>query len=251
MVFGDADNFKVLKAVQIIVEEGIAEPILLGKKAVIAELIETHKLDLGDIPVIDPREEDAKRKEFAEIFYQKRQRKGVTLTDARKFMRDRNYYGPMMVATGQADAYVAGLTKSYPSAIRPALQAIGRQDDTHIVAGMHIVKSKKGTFFFADTTVNKSPSAEDLVAITKLVYESVSSFKIKPRIALLSYSNFGSNIDQETKSVREAVAILQKEHPNMIVDGDVQANVAMRPDLLKDNYGFSKLTKNNGANATR
>jgi len=163
-------------------------------------------------------------------------------------MIQRNYYGSMMVEAGEADAFVSGLTRSYPTAIRPGLQSIGKEDGTHIVAGMHIVKSKKGTFFFADTTVNKKPTADDLVAITRLVYNSVSSFKIKPRIALLSYSNFGSNIDEETKPVIEATKRLQKEFPGMIVDGDVQANVAIRPDILKENYPFSPLAKHKGAN---
>ncbi len=248
VIFGDADNFKVLKAAQIIQEEGIAIPILLGNKRRIAELIAAHNLDLGDAQVIDSREEDEKRSEFAQLFYEKRKRKGITLADAEKLMRDRNYYGSMMVQTGGGDAFVAGLTKSYPTAIRPALQAIGRQKDTHLVAGMHIVKSKKGTFFFADTTVNKTPTAKDLIAISKLVYDSVSSFKIKPRIALLSYSNFGSNIDKETEAVRDATRILQKTYPDMIVDGDIQANVAIRLDILKENYPFSLLAKNGGAN---
>lgn len=248
VVFGDADNIKVLKAVEIIQEEGIAIPILLGKKQRIAELIIQHNLDLGEARIIDPKEEQEKRSEFAKLFHEKRKRKGVTLSDAEKLMRDRNYYGPMMVQTGGADAYVAGLTKSYPTAIRPALQAIGRQKDTHLVAGMHIVKSKKGNFFFADTTVNKTPTAEDLVAISKLVYDSVSSFKIKPKLALLSYSNFGSNIDEETRPVIEATRILQETYPNMVVDGDVQANIAIRPDILEENYSFSPLTTQGGAN---
>lgn len=248
VVFGDGDDFKVLKAVQIVVEEGIAIPILLGNKAIIAELAETHKLDLGNAQIIDPKEEKGQRHEFAKLFHDKRKRKGVSFSDAKKLMRDRNYFGSMMVDTGKADAFVSGLTKSYPTAIRPALQAIGKQEGTHVVAGMHIIKSKKGTFFFADTTVNKTPSKEDLVAISKLVYASVSSFKIKPRIALLSYSNFGSNIDHETRAVIDATAILQEKHPEMIVDGDIQANVAMRPDILKENYPFSPLTKHGGAN---
>ncbi|MCL4105827.1 UNVERIFIED_CONTAM: hypothetical protein GTU68_012465 [Idotea baltica] len=248
VVFGDADSFKILKAAQIVKDDGIAIPILLGSKAKIAELIETHNLDLGDTQIIDPKEEDAQREVFTKTFYEKRKRKGVTYYDAQKLMRERNYFGPMMVDAGMADAFISGITKSYPTAIRPALQTIGREEGTNVVAGMHIVRSRKGTYFFADTTVNKTPSAEDLVSISKLVHTAVSSFRIKPRIALLSYSNFGSNIDEETASVIKATKMLHEQYPDMIVDGDIQANVAMRPDILKENYPFSPLTKHGGAN---
>jgi len=248
VVFGEADKFKILKAAQIVKDEGIAVPILLGNKARIAELIETHNLDLGDTQIIDPKEEDQQRENYANNLYQKRKRKGITLYDAKKLMRDRNYFGSMMVESGVADAFISGITKSYPTAIRPALQTIGRQEGTHVVAGMHIVRSRKGTYFFADTTVNKTPNAEDLVAISRLVHRIVSSFNIKPRIALLSYSNFGSNIDGETQAVIDATRMLHEQHPEMIVDGDIQANVAMRSDILKENYPFSPLTKHGGAN---
>lgn len=249
VVFGDADNLQVLKAAQILNDEGIAIPILLGDRELIAGLIETYKLDLGDISIINPLEEGEKSKEYGAAFYEKRKRKGVTLYDGIKLMRERNYFGAMMVEMGAADAFVSGLTKNYPVSIRPALQAIGRDPSTHIVAGMHIIRTKRGPFFFADTTVNKTPSSEDLVAITKLVHDAVKRFNIKPKIAMLSYSNFGSNVDEETSKVIEATRILQDRYPSMVVDGDVQANVALRPDILKDNYPFSALSKAGGANA--
>jgi len=147
---------------------------------------------LGDISIIDPLEEEAKRNAFADIFFMKRQRKGITLHEARKLMRERNYYAPMMVEMGEADAMISGLTKNYPTSIKPALQILGKEDDTKNVAGMYIMLSKKGPLFFSDTTVNRYPSAEDLVDITYSTYKAVKKFNIEPRIALLSYSNFGS-----------------------------------------------------------
>jgi malate dehydrogenase (oxaloacetate-decarboxylating)(NADP+) len=172
----------------------------------------------------------------------------MTLHDAVKLMRERNYFGAMMVETGVADALVSGLTKNYPTSIKPALQAIGRPTGGGILAGMHIVKTKRGPFFFADTTINKKPSAEDLVAIAEMVESAVRFFNHSPRIAMLSYSNFGSNIDETTSVVIEATAILRRKHPDWILDGDIQANVAVRPDILEENYDFSILAKTGGAN---
>lgn len=248
VVFGDADTFKVLKAAQILREEGIAKPILLGNVDTIKELIEEHNLDLGDSPIIDPMKERATRIEYGKVLFEKRQRKGITLHDARKLMRERTYFGTMMVENGEADAFVSGITKNYPNALRPALHVIGRAPDTPVVAGMHIVRTKRGPFFFADTTVNKTPDAKDLAAIAKMVHDAVEQFNIEPRIAMLSYSNFGSNIDDETKRVIEATRILREEYPEMIVDGDIQANVAVSPAILNNNYNFSPLAGKKGAN---
>jgi malate dehydrogenase (oxaloacetate-decarboxylating)(NADP+) len=248
VVFGEADTYKVLKAAQILNDERIAIPVLLGNKKRIAELIEENFLDLEGVDIIDPLEEDIQRDIFGKLFHDKRKRKGTTLHDAVKLMRDRNYFGPMMVATGVADAYVSGLTKNYPSSIRPALQAIGRRDGASLVCGMHIVRTKRGPFFFADTTVNKNPSTEDLVAIAKLVAEAVKLFNHTPRIAMLSYSNFGSNVDVDTQRIIDATQILQREMPDLVVEGDVQANVAVREDILHENYNFSMLAKHGVAN---
>lgn len=248
VVFGEADNYKVLKAAQILSDEGIAQPILLGNKKKIADLIEEGKLDLSDAQIIDPMQEDIQRDVFGKMFFEKRKRKGVTLYDSVKLMGIRSYFGAMMVESGVADAFISGLTKNYPTALRPALQAIGRQKGTPIVAGMHIVKTKKGPFFFADTTVNKNPTAQELANIARLVATAVRFFNLKPRIAMLSYSNFGSNIDEETRKVIEATQILQKENPELIVDGDVQANVAVREDILRENYSFSTLAQQGTAN---
>jgi malate dehydrogenase (oxaloacetate-decarboxylating)(NADP+) len=248
VVFAEADTYKILKAAQILKDEGICIPILLGSRKKIESILTDNNLDLAGISIIDPWQEDEQREIFGTLFNEKRKRKGMTQHDAVKLMRERNYYGAMMVETGAADALVSGLTKNYPTSIKPALQAIGRREGAGILAGMHIIKTKRGPFFFADTTINKKPTAQDLVEIAKLVESAVRFFNHTPRIAMLSYSNFGSNIDEETSVVIEATAILRKENPHWILDGDIQANVAMRPDILEENYNFSVLAKTGGAN---
>ncbi|HRS38371.1 MAG TPA: NADP-dependent malic enzyme, partial [Bacteroidia bacterium] len=218
VVFAEADNYKILKAAQIVRDEGIAKPILLGNQERIRALLEENKLDLGDTPIIDPRREEEKRHEFGEIFFRKRKRRGFTLYEAKKIMNERNYYGAMMVETGEADALISGLTRKYSDTIRPALQIIGTQEDVKKVAGMYIMMTKKGPFFFADTTINVDPTAEDLAEITVLTAWAVQQFNVKPRIALLSFSNFGAHDDPHAKKVRDAVAILHQKYPGMLVD---------------------------------
>ncbi len=247
IVFTEADNYKILKAAQIVRDEGIAKPILLGNKEKIARLIQENNLDLGDTPVIDPRQEDEKRIAFGDLFFRKRKRRGFTLYEAKKIMNERNYYGAMMVETGEADAMISGLTRKYGDTIRPALQIIGTQDSVKKVAGMYIMVTKKGPVFFADTTVNVNPTAEDLAEITVLTAWGVQQFNIKPRIALLSFSNFGSSNDPAAQKVRDAVAILQQKYPGMMVDGELQANFALNQSLLSDNFPFCELAKE-GAN---
>jgi malate dehydrogenase (oxaloacetate-decarboxylating)(NADP+) len=248
VVFSDADTFKILKAAQILNDEKIAIPILLGRKSKINALIEEHGLDLKDIQIIEPMEEEGKRQSFAEILHAKRSRKGLTEYDCFKLMRDRNFYGAMMVQTGEADAFISGLTKNYPTAMRPALQVIGVRPEAGLVAGMHIVKTNKGTYFFADTTVNKAPTADQLVTITLMVADAIRLFNVRPKIAMLSYSNFGSNPDDHTNPVSEATRILHELHPELEVDGDVQFNVALRRDILEENYKFSPLAHGEPAN---
>ncbi|MEI6816122.1 MAG: NADP-dependent malic enzyme [Bacteroidota bacterium] len=247
VVFAEADNYKILKAAQLVREEGIAKPILLGNIKKIKELIKENSLDLGDTPIIDPREETEKKSQFGELFFQKRKRRGYNLYEARKAMTERNHYGCMMVETGEADALISGLTRKYTDVIRPALRIIGVQDEVRKVAGMYIMITKKGPFFFADTTINVNPTVEDLVDITVLTAKAVKNYNIKPRIALLSFSNFGSTDDASAMKVRDAVAILQTKYPGMIVDGEMQANFALNPQLMKDNFPFSELAKE-GAN---
>ncbi len=247
IVFTEADNYKILKAAQIVRDEGIAKPILLGNKSKIERLIAENSLELGDTPIIDPRQEDEKRASFGDIFFRKRKRRGFTLYEAKKIMNERNYYGAMMVETGEADAMISGLTRKYKDTIRPALQIIGTQDSVKKVAGMYIMVTKKGPIFFADTTVNVNPTSEDLAEITVLTAWAVQQFNVKPRIALLSYSNFGSSDEPEARKVRDAVAILHQKYPGMMVDGELQANFALNPSLLSDNFPFCEFSKD-GAN---
>lgn len=249
VVFAEADNYKILKAARIVRDEGIAKPILLGNIKRIRAIMQENNLDLDDVPIIDSHDDemDSKRNEFAEIFFEQRKRKGVTLYTAKKLMRERNYFGSMMVRVGEADALISGLTRNYAQTIKPALQIIGTETGIKKVAGMYIILSKRGPIFFADTTVNVCPTTDELVEITLLAAKAVQQFNIKPRVALLSYSNFGSSAGEEPARVSAAVEKLKANYPGMIVDGEIQANFAFNTDMLKDNYPFSELI-NGGAN---
>lgn len=241
VVFAEADNYKILKAAQIVRDEGIAMPILLGNKERIKQIMLDHELELDGVPIVNPLEEKNTCNQYAEYLYKKRQRRGITLFEAEKLMRDRNYYGATMVQFGKADALISGLTKDYASTIKPALQVIGIEEGVNRVAGMYMMLTKKGPVFFGDTTVNENPTVDELVDITALLDRSVKKFNIQPRVAMLSYSNFGSNDGIVPEKVRQAVKILHEKHPEIVVDGEMQANFAMNPDLLKDNYPFSTL----------
>jgi len=243
VVFAEADHYKILKAAQIVKDEGIAKPILLGSVDKIKRLLKENNIQLGDLPIIDPRSkaQQKTRNGFGDILFEKRGRRGLTLYEARKLMQERNYFGSMMVETGAADALISGLTRKYPDTIRPALHVIGVEEGLGRIAGMYIIFTKKGTFFLADTTVNINPSAQDLVDITVLTAKTVKQFNIQPRIAMLSYSNFGSAEGEEVSKVREAVAILHEQYPGMIVDGEIQANFALNNRLLNEQFPFSEL----------
>jgi malate dehydrogenase (oxaloacetate-decarboxylating)(NADP+) len=241
VVFAEADNYKILKAAQIVKDDNIAIPILLGNKEIIQQIIAENALDLEGVQIIEPALEPARMKKYAESLYMKRQRRGVTLFEANKLLRDRNYFGASMVEFGEADAMISGLTKNYVSTIKPALQVIGTEKGVNRVAGMYMMMTEKGPVFFGDTTVNVDPTAQELVDLTLLLEKSVSKFNIQPRIALLSYSNFGSNEGTVPEKVREAVKILHEKHPTVMVDGDMQGNFAINNDLLKENFPFSRL----------
>ena len=245
VVFAEADHYKILRAAQIVKEEGIAEPILLGSRKKIGALIEEYAMEIGEITVIDPRSESEteRRMAFADLLYEKRKRKGFTLPEAQKIMRERNYFGAAMVETGQADALISGLTRNYPDTIRPALQVIGKDQTKNRLAGMYILITKKGPLFLADTTINYNPTAEELVEITLLTAAAIERFKLKPRIALLSYSNFGSAQGEDARKVREAARILHENHPDIVVDGEVQANFALNKNLTKEIFPFSYLAQ--------
>jgi malate dehydrogenase (oxaloacetate-decarboxylating)(NADP+) len=246
VVFAEADHPKVLKAAQIVRDEGIAKPVLLGRRSVISEMAEIYQLDLEGMKIINPRADELsdKRKEYGQIFFEKRKRKGFTLPEAEKIMRERNYYGSMMVDKGEADAFISGLSRNYPDTLRPALRTIGKADEVDSIVGMYVLITKKGPLFFADTTVNLDPTAEELVHITTLVAHSVKRFQIEPHIAMLSYSNFGSSQGPDAEKVRKAVKILREEQPHLKVDGEVQANFALNKGLMKEIFPFSTLAEN-------
>jgi malate dehydrogenase (oxaloacetate-decarboxylating)(NADP+) len=243
LVFAEADNLKILKAASIIYDEGIAYPILLGDPIKINKIAEENNLDLMDIPIIDPRSEEmeSKREFYGQLFFNKRNRKGFNQYESFKIMKDRNHFGCMMVETGDADAMLSGLTKNYAEAIRPALQIIGTEEGVQKIAGMYLLLTKKGPLFLADTTVNFSPTAEELADITMMVAKEVRNFNLTPRIAMLSYSNFGSSDSPEAKLVADATKILKQRNPSLIVDGEMQGSLAFNKEILRDNYPFSEL----------
>ncbi|MCX8020728.1 MAG: NADP-dependent malic enzyme [Chitinophagaceae bacterium] len=247
IVFAEADNVKILKAVQIIYDEGIGYPILLGDAAKIHQLAQANGIQLTDIPIYDPRsdEMESKRNKYGEIFFAKRGRKGFNAYESKKIMKDRNYFGCMMVECGDADAMISGLTKNYADTIKPALQIIGTEEGVKKIAGMYLMLTKKGPLFFADTTINFNPSADELAEITLLVAKEVQHFNIIPRIAMLSYSNFGSSDSPEARLVAEARRIVKEKMPSLIVDGEMQASMAFNNELLKENYPFSELVDKN------
>ena len=247
VVFAEADNYKILKAAAMAYEEGIAIPILLGKRHNIQKIIDEYNLDLSNCEIIDPRNEsEIKHREmFAEILHEKRKRRGLTFYEAKKLMRERNYYAAAMVETGMADVMISGLTRSYKESIRPALKVIGIEESVNKIAGMYILISKDGPIFFADTTININPSVEEIVDITLLVAKTVKEYNIKPKIALLSYSNFGSNQGADAIKMREATKVLHEKHPEIVVDGELQANFAVNKELRNDFFPFSLLSGQN------
>lgn len=247
VVFAEADNIKILKAASMAYDEGVAYPILLGNAKKIQAIAEENSIDISDLPIIDPRSEEteAKRLAYGEMFFNKRNRKGFNHYESIKIMKDRNHYGSMMVDDGDADAMISGLTRNYADAIRPALQIIGTDEGVEKIAGMYLMITKKGPLFLADTTVNYNPTAEDLSEITLLVAKQVKNFGILPRIAMISYSNFGSSDSPEAKLVAKATKLVKQKNPNLIIDGEVQASIAFNKEILKDNYPFSSLVNEN------
>jgi malate dehydrogenase (oxaloacetate-decarboxylating)(NADP+) len=243
IVFAEAENLKVLKAVREVLDEGIAKPILLGRKANIDAICEEHHIDLGDIEIFDFKHPDnaGLLAEFAELFYEKRKRRGFTKWEAEKQVRKSNYFAAMMLETNRADGVISGLTKNYPDAIRPALQIIGKKPGVNKVAGMYLLLSKQGPLFFSDTTINFQPSVADLVEITELTSEAVERFNLKPKIAMLSYSNFGSADGDDAIKMRAAAHILQEKHPTWVIEGEMQAHLAFDKELRQQNYPFATL----------
>ena len=243
IIFPEGDNVKMLKAAQICADEGICFPILLGEEKKIQRIAEINGVDLEGITIVDPKtdENEEKRRAFGEQFFAKRGRKGVNHYEAIKIMKDRMHFGCMMVDNGEADGMLAGPTKDYGQLIRPALQIIGTEHGVKRIAGMYILITKRGPLFLADTTVNFNPTAEELADITMMVAKEVRQFNIRPRVAMLSYSNFGSSDGAEAKLMARARQIVKERDPNMIIDGEIQGNMAFNNEMLKENYPFSEL----------
>ena len=247
VVFVDAENVSVLKAAQIVCDQKIANPILIGNREEVAHLVEQHGIVLPELPIIDPKHpanqaEEAKLQQYTKAFFEKRQRKGIHANEAKDVMQSRSYYGAMMVDSGDADAMIGGLARKYPYMVRPALQVIGPRPGVKKVASMHIAMTKAGPLFLADTTINHHLTAEDIADITELVAESVRKFNIEPKIALVTYSNFGSVANGESALLmRKATGILHDRFPNWMVDGEMQVHAALDPNVQQQFYPFSKL----------
>jgi malate dehydrogenase (oxaloacetate-decarboxylating)(NADP+) len=242
VVFAEADHLDVLKAAQIAFEDNIAFPILLGNKEIILELKEEIGF-LAEVPIYDPKtkEEDKRRNEYADIFWNSRQRRGISLLDSQKWMRERNYFAAMMVNQGHADAMVSGYSRSYASIIKPILQLIDKAPGISLVATTNMMMTNRGPMFLSDTAINPSPSADDLAKIALMTAKTVRMFGIEPVIAMISFSNFGSSSNPSTNKVRDAVKFLHDNHPELQVDGEIQADFALNSEMLKNKFPFSKL----------
>ncbi|QFG52461.1 NADP-dependent malic enzyme [Chryseobacterium sp.] len=240
VTLGNAEEYNVLKAAQILYEEGIAHPILLGDKKFIKQQMETYGINL-DVPIVDPIDDDQKenRIKYRETLWKLRQRKGMNEYKAKRFVRQRDYFGPLMLKHNDTDALIVGFSKNYTSVLRPVLKVIEKENGVEKIASMMMILSGKKPIFFSDTSVQANPSAEDLVNIARMSEKTVKSFAIEPRIAMLAYENFAS-ISETSRKVAKAVSILHEKYPKMVVDGEIQPDFAMNADHLAD-YPFSKL----------
>ncbi len=242
IVFAEADHLDVLKAAQIVHEEGIGIPILLGNVEIIQELKEEIGFE-ADLKIIDPKSKDENktREKYAQYFWKTRQRRGTSLLDAQKWMRERNYFASMMVNAGDADCMVTGYSRSYPNVVKPVMELIAKQQGVSRIATTNIMNTKRGPLFLSDTAINPNPSAEELAKIALMTAKTVRLFGIEPVIAMISFSNFGSSSHESAIKVRQAVKILHENFPDLIVDGEIQTDFALNADMLKSKFPFSKL----------
>jgi malate dehydrogenase (oxaloacetate-decarboxylating)(NADP+) len=240
IVYPEGEEEKIIRAAESVYEEKIALPILLGNKEIIEEKIKEIGYELSHFEIIDPNN-SPKFEIYSNKFYEKRQRKGITLHEAHKLVREPNYFASMMVEMGDADALVGGLTYHYPQTIRPALQCIGVREGLNVVSGMYIVIIKRRVFFFADTTVNVDPTAEQLAEIAITTADAAKSFDIEPKIAMLSFSNFGSASYAQSQKVAKATQIVKNLRPDLMIDGEMQADTAVVPERLEKEFPFSTL----------
>ncbi len=243
IVLADAQRYKMLKAAEIVWNEKLATPILLGNEEVIRNLILENNLELEGVEIIDNKSDGQKerRRHFAELLFEKQQRNGITKTAALDMMQHRHYFGPMLVETGYADAVLLGLTRNYPDSIKSALQTIGKRPNSRTVSTMYIINSKEGPYFLSDCSINRQPSAEDLIDIVLQTVDEVKRFGIEPRIAMLSYANFGSHPSELNDRIKSVVEFMHREHPDIIIDGEMQANIALESELRQELFPFSKI----------
>ena len=242
IVYAEADHLDVLKAAQIVYDEGVAIPILLGRRDTILELMEEIEFE-ADLEIIDPKseEENERRNRYAEAYWKRRHRKGVTQYSARKIMRERNYFAAMMVNQGDADGLISGYSRSYPSVVKPMLELIGMANGVSRIATTNVMMTERGPLFLSDTSINIEPTAKDLAKIAQMTSRVVKMFGMEPVVAMISYSNFGSSENDRASKVREAVSYLHKSYPEMIVDGELQTDFALNSEMLQDIFPFSKL----------
>lgn len=242
IVFAEADALRIIKAVKVICDEKIAQPILLGNKKRILAMAQECGVEIPKhISIIDPMEEEKLRNEYGTILWKKRQRKGLTLYEAQRLMRDRNYFGAMMVELGYADAMISGITRRFTEILKPALEIIGPDEHFQRVAGLYALSTKKGIYFFADATIHENPTWEQLVQISLLTHHYIKQFNIQPVMAMLSYSNFGSVRNEETTKQQKAIEYLHKHHPEIIIDGEIQPSFALNQTMLQEKFPFSHL----------
>ena len=242
IVFAEAELLDVVKVAQIVFEEGMATPILLGQ----VDKVQKHMKSLdfeADLTIIDPRDEATKplRKQFAESLFESRKRKGETLYSAYNNLGRRNYFGAMMVKEGQADGMISGCSRAFPLVLKPVFEVVGKARRVKKASTVNVMITDRGPLFLSDTAINVNPSAEELAEIAVMTANVVRNFGFEPVIAMLSYSNFGSSLDPQARKVSEAVRILHTEHPELIVDGEVQTDFALNPELLAEKFPFSKL----------
>ena len=242
IIFAEADQLNVLKAAQIVHDDGIGKPILMGDKQTIIDLKEEIKFD-ANLPIIDPKsdEEKERRHRYAEIFWEKRQRKGITLLDAQKWMRERNYFAAMMINEGEAESLITGYSRAYPTVVKPMIELIGKDEGVRRIAATNIMLTKRGPIFFSDTAINIDPNAEELANIGYMTSLVMKMFGFDPVLAMLSFSNFGSNHTPLTAKISKAVELMHRKFPSINVDGEVQADFALNSEMLKEKFPFSKL----------
>lgn len=240
VVYPEGEEEKIIRAAHVVYNDNMAYPVLLGNEKIIKEEIDKLGFDESEFQIFDP-EISEKRNQYAEAYFKKRSRKGATLKDTKNLMKKPNYFGSMMVDLGEADALISGMTTSYPNTIRPALHCVGIKDGLKVVSGLYIVFAKQDVYFFADTTVNVNPSAEQLAEIAISAADTVKEFDVTPRIAMLSFSNFGSSPYPDSIKVKQATDLVKKLRPDLMVDGEMQADTAVVPEIIEKEFPFSNL----------